>query len=64
MASRSGTLYNGVTSDLEGPVYEHKHGVFPGFTSKYKVSRLVYCEDMNDVGAAIDRERQLKRWSR
>jgi putative endonuclease len=64
MASRSGTLYLGVTNDLVRRVYEHKHGVVPGFTSKYRVTRLVYCEQTNDVGAAIDREKQLKRWSR
>ena len=59
MASRSGTLYIGVTSDLEERVYQHKHGLSPGFTSKYKVAQLVYCEDL-----AIDREKQLKGWSR
>ena len=64
MASRSGTLYIGVTSDLARRVHEHKHGLIPGFTSKYRVSRLVYCEDTDDVGAAIVREKQLKRWSR
>ena len=64
MASRSGTLYIGVTSDLEERVYQHKHGLSPGFTSKYKVAQLVYCEDFDHVGMAIDREKQLKRWSR
>jgi putative endonuclease len=64
MASRSGTLYIGVTNDIARRVHEHKHGLFPGFTSKYRVSRLVYCEHTDDVGAAIDREKQLKRWSR
>jgi putative endonuclease len=64
MASRSGTLYIGVTSDLARRIYEHKHGLVLGFTSKYRVSRLVYCEHTGDVGAAIDREKQLKRWSR
>ena len=62
--SRSGTLYIGVTSDLARRVYEHKHGLVPGFTSKYRGSRLVYCEHTGDVGAALDREKQLKRWSR
>src|SRR5271169_5567723 len=64
MASRSGTLYKGVTSDLARRVYEHKHGLVPGFTSKYRVTRLVYCEQTNDIGAAIEREKRLKRWSR
>jgi putative endonuclease len=64
MASRSGTLYIGVTNDLARRVYEHKHGLVPGFTSKYRVTRLVYCQHTDDIGAAIDREKQLKRWSR
>ncbi len=62
MASRSGTLYFGVTADLARGV--HKHGLVPGFTSKYRVWWLVYCEHTNDVGAAIDRDKQLKQWSR
>jgi putative endonuclease len=59
MTSRSGTLYIGVTSDLARRVYEHKHGLIPGFTSKYRGSRLVYCKHTDHVGAAIDREKQL-----
>ena len=59
MASRSGTLY-----DLARWVYEHKHGLVPGFTSRHRLTRLVYCEQTNDVGAALDREKQLKRWSK
>jgi putative endonuclease len=64
MARRSGTLYIGVTSDLARRVHEHKHGLVPAFTSKYRVSRLVYCKHKDDVGAAIKREKQLKRSSR
>jgi len=64
MASRSGVLYVGVTNDLNRRVGEHKEGQIPGFTRKYKVTRLVYYESMQDVNAAIAREKQIKRWRR
>ena len=64
MASRSGTLYIGVTNDNARRTYEHKHGLVAGFTSKYKVNRLVYGEDFDAPDAAIAREQQLKGWSR
>jgi len=64
MASRSGVLYTGVTNDLNRRVGEHKEGQIPGFTKKYKVTRLVYYESMQDVNAAIAREKQIKRWRR
>ena len=59
-----GTLYVGVTSNLEKRVYEHKNDVVKGFTAKYKVHRLVYFEETNDVLSAIHREKQLKKWKR
>ena len=64
MASQSGVLYTGVTNDLNRRVGEHKEGLIPGFTRKYKVNRLVYYESMRDVNAAIAREKQIKRWRR
>ena len=64
MASLSGILYTGVTSDLNKRVGEHKEGQIPGFTKRYKVNRLVYYETTNDVNAAIAREKQIKRWRR
>ena len=64
MASRSGVLYVGVTNDIARRVVEHKEGIVPGFTSKYKVKRLVYFEDGTDVNAAIAREKQIKNWRR
>jgi putative endonuclease len=45
-------------------MYEHKHGLVPGFTNKYKVNRLVYFEEFNRADDAIAREKQLKGWSR
>jgi len=64
MASKSRTLYIGVTSNLESRVYQHKHGLTLGFTSRYNVTRLVHIEVFSDIRDAIGREKQLKRWSR
>ena len=64
MTNRIRTLYIGMTSDLERRVYEHKHGLLPGFTSKYKMTQLVYYEVGDDVRATIAREKQLKGWLR
>ncbi len=64
MASRSRTLYIGVTNDLERRVLEHQPGALGGFTQKYNVNRLIYYEESNDVQAAIAREKQLKGWRR
>jgi putative endonuclease len=64
MASRSGVLYTGITSDLNKRVGEHKQGLIPGFTKRYKVHRLVYYESTSDVNAAIAREKQIKKWRR
>ena len=57
-------MYIGVTSNLERRVYEHKNKVVEGFTEKYNVGKLVYFETTNDVLAAIDREKQIKKWRR
>ena len=58
-------LYTGVTKDLIRRVYEHKnHLDKDSFTSKYNVTRLVYFEETSDVKAALEREKQIKSWSR
>ncbi len=65
LASRpNGTIYIGVTNDLVRRVYEHKEGLVPGFTRKYGVKRLVYHEIHDEVLAAIQREKSLKRYLR
>lgn len=64
MTNRSGTLYIGVTNDLKRRVYEHKHTLSAGFTSKYRMNRLVYFETTSDISQAISREKELKGWSR
>jgi putative endonuclease len=57
-------MYVGVTSDLERRIYEHKHKLIDGFTSKYNVTKLVYFEETSDVNAALDREKEIKKWRR
>lgn len=57
-------MYVGVTSNLERRVYEHKSKLVEGFTKKYNVNKLVYFETTNDVMAAIEREKQIKKWRR
>ena len=64
MASESGTLYIGVTNDLERRVFEHKSGLFKGFSKKYKISKLLYYEEFDNIYSAIEREKQIKKWSR
>jgi len=64
MSNRTHTLYIGVTNDLYRRVEEHRAGTLGGFTSKYKLRRLVYFEHTSDIGAAIAREKQLKNWRR
>ena len=57
-------LYIGVTSDLIRRVYQHREKLMEGLTERYGVSRLVYYEMFGEIGAAIRREKQLKRWNR
>ena len=64
LGSLSGTLYIGVTSRPEQRVFEHKQHLHEGFTSKYEVDRLLYYESYDEIGKAIDREKQLKGWRR
>ena len=64
LASKSRTLYVGVTNDLERRMYEHKQGLVRGFSSKYNVDRLVYFETTSEVLGAIAREKQIKGWRR
>ena len=64
MTSPSGTLYTGMTNNLQRRVYEHKNKLIDGFTKKYNVPRLVYYELYHDVRDAIAREKQIKSWRR
>jgi putative endonuclease len=64
MTSQSRTLYTGVTNNLERRIYEHKHKLLPGFTSRYNINVLVYYESYADIQEAIAREKQIKGWLR
>ncbi len=64
MASDTGTLYVGVTSDLVRRISEHKQNLIGGFTKKYKCRKLVFYENYSDIKLAIAREKQLKNWNR
>ncbi len=61
---KNGVLYTDVTNNLERRVYEHKHKLVRGFTSKYNCKRLVYYDTNTDASAAIAREKQIKGWLR
>jgi putative endonuclease len=64
MASPTCTLYTGATNNLERRVTEHKAKRIPGFTERYDISRLVYYETTADIHAALQREKQIKAWTR
>jgi len=57
-------LYTGITNDLKRRVYEHKEKLVDGFTKKYNITKLVYCEVFDDAENAILREKQVKAGSR
>lgn len=57
-------LYIGVTNDLERRITEHRMKLVPGFTAKYNLTKLVHFEETGDVRSAIEREKQLKGWTR
>ena len=63
-SKRNGTLYIGVTNNLERRMYEHENHLVKGFTEKYNVCILVYFEQTNDVQSALQREKRLKKWNR
>jgi putative endonuclease len=60
----NGILYVGVTSDLIRRVFEHRSGFVEGFTKRYGLKRLVYFERFDDIRDAIQREHNIKHWSR
>ena len=58
------TLYIGVARNLPRRVEQHQQKAVPGFTSKYKLDRLIYFEEHTSLLEAITREKQLKNWRR
>ena len=63
-SKRNGTLYIGVTSDLQKRVWQHKNNALEGFTKRYGVHNLVYYELYGDMLTAVSREKQMKKWNR
>jgi putative endonuclease len=64
LTSKSGVLYTGVTSGLDGRMLQHRFKTVEEFTKKYNVTRPVYYERHPDIRAAIPREKQIKGWTR
>ena len=64
LASRSRNLYTGVTNNLQRRIVEHRDGVVPGFTARYRILRLVHFELFGDIRYAIAREKEIKAWRR
>lgn len=63
-SKKNGTLYVGMTNNLQRRIHEYKNNMLPGFTSRYNVTKLVYFEKIDTVIEAIAREKQLKNWHR
>jgi putative endonuclease len=59
-----GTLYVGVTKDVVRRAYEHREGLFEGFTKQHGVKMLVYYEEHASAPEAIQREKNIKHWPR
>jgi len=60
MSNKSGTFYTGMTNNLERRVFEHKNKLVGGSTKRYNINRLLYFDSTDDVGYAIEREKQIK----
>lgn len=61
---RNTVLYTGVTNNLERRMYEHKHKLIKGFTSKYNIEKLVYFQEFSSPEEAISAEKKIKGWLR
>ena len=64
VASRSRSLYTGVTNNLQRRLAQHREKLVPGFTSRYNIFRLVHFEVYGDIQTAIAREKEIKAWRR
>ena len=64
LASRSRTLYTGISNNVIRRTGEHREGTVKGFSTEYRIHRLVHYEMFRDVRAAIAREKVIKSWTR
>jgi putative endonuclease len=64
MTNQSGVLYLGVTTNLAKRLSAHKAKATFGFTKKYNITKLVWCEPHSSIRSAIAREKQIKSWRR
>jgi len=53
-----------VTSELLKRIWQHKNDVTDGFTKRYRVHKLVWCETHQTMESAIQREKSIKKWNR
>ena len=63
-SKKNGTLYIGMTDDIEKRIWEHKEKSFKGFTAKHGVDKLVWYEMHDTRDGAFARERAMKKWNR
>jgi putative endonuclease len=63
-SKKNGTLYLGVTSNLIARTWQHREHLAQGFTKQYDVTVLVWYELCDSMDAAIQREKQVKKWNR
>jgi len=63
-SKKNGTLYIGLTNELDKRIHQHKQKQADSFTSKYSVDKLVYFEEFTDHHEAFIRERRMKKWNR
>ncbi|MCX6761414.1 MAG: GIY-YIG nuclease family protein [Candidatus Moranbacteria bacterium] len=64
LTNNSGALYVGFTSNLKNRIWEHKNKIIKGFTERYNIDKIIYLEQTENVYSAIQREKQLKGWTR
>ncbi len=64
VASRTRVLYCGMTNSVARRTEEHRAALIPGFSADYQCHRLVSFEHYRYVHSAIDREKQIKGWTR
>jgi len=62
--NKSGTLYTGVTNNLERRINEHQNKLIPGFTSKYNINKIIFYQEFSNPNDAIAAEKKIKGWTR